>query len=134
MKYKMLVALATILSMALLFSIPNAFAENTTIMPIDQEIALEKTETTLYVDKDDSRQWAFVEGKIENPATNYPVIIQILKDNELVHLAQVDTSKHGNYEYKFRVKTMDGEKSIQIFEGDYAVKIFKVVRNQLDSA
>jgi hypothetical protein len=35
--------------------------------------------------------------------------------------------KNGEYEYKFRVLNSDNGNTNQIFDGDYSVKIFKVV-------
>lgn len=124
-----LATISIIFGLILLFSPNISFADKTIVTPLDLEIALEKTETTLSIDKTDSHQWAFVEGKIAHPVTGHPVIIQILKDNEFVRIAQVDVDDHGNYEYKFRVKTIDGPNTTQIFEGDYLVKIFKVVKS-----
>ena len=85
------------------------------------------------IPKGNQLPWAFVEGKIENPAENYPVLIQFLKNDELVHVAQVNVDDEGAYEYKFRVRTVDEERTINIFEGDYTVKIFKVVYSTLES-
>ena len=46
-------------------------------------------------------------------------------------MAQVDTKGDGSYEYKFRVTNIDhntGEVT-KIFDGEYTVKIFKVIPN-----
>jgi len=61
----------------------------------------------------------------------YPVIIQFYKENEAIHVAQVDTKGDGSYEYKFRARTVDSNtgESKDIFYGDYTVKIFKVIPN-----
>ena len=132
-KMKKLFGIFAILGMCLLFTIPQSFAHETDIFPINDEIALEKTTIIMNIPKDNQLPWAFVEGKIENPAENYPVLIQFLKNDELVHVAQVNVDDEGAYEYKFRVRTVDEERTINIFEGDYTVKIFKVVYSTLES-
>ncbi len=47
----------------------------------------------------------------------------------IVHnnVAQVNVDDENAYEYKFRVRTVDQGRTNNIFEGDYTVKIFKVV-------
>jgi len=71
--------------------------------------------------------WGFVEGKIANPVDGHPVIIQIYKDGEAVHFAQTNVNKDGSYEYKFRVRDVTNGIVTKVFDGDYTVKIFKVV-------
>ena len=130
---KKLSGVFTILGIFMLFTVPQSFAHETNVFPINDEIALEKTTLTMNIPKDNQLPWAFVEGKIENPAENYPIIIQFLKNDELVHVAQVEVKNDGDYEYKFRVSTVDEGRIINIFEGDYTVKIFKVVYSTLES-
>ena len=103
--------------------------EQTTITSISPELNLEKTVTALLIPQDNELSWGFVEGKINNPAKEYPVIIQIFKNNDPIHFAQVNVGDDGTYEYKFRVRTIDDGKIIPIFDGEYTVNIFKVVRN-----
>ena len=99
---------------------------NTEVIPIDGTIGIEKTILKFSVPEDNNHPWAFVEGKIANPVSDYPVIIQIFDDDDqsigndigAVHFAQAEVTEDGTYEYKFRVKD---------FDGDYTVKIFKVV-------
>ena len=69
----------------------------------------------------------FVEGKISNHVSGYPVIIQIYQNNEAFHFAQTNVNENGNYEYKFRVLNIEDGKVTKIFDGDYQVTIFKVV-------
>ena len=72
--------------------------------------------------------WGFVKGKIAEPVERYPVIIQFFKGEDPVHVAQVDVKGDGSYEYKFRVRNVDESgTAVDIFEGNYIVKIFKVV-------
>jgi hypothetical protein len=122
-------------SLTSLISAETQFSE-TEILPIDATTALEKTTLTFNVPENNSFPWAFVEGKISNPVLEYPVIIQIFDNDDslvsgnnvgAVHFAQTEINDNGTYEYKFRVtETVDGE-SVNIFEGDYTVKIFKVI-------
>jgi hypothetical protein len=55
------------------------------------------------------------------------VIIQIFKENQAVHFAQTNVDSNGQYEYKFRVLNSDNGNTNKIFDGNYSVKIFKVV-------
>ena len=128
-----------IVGIVLISLFSNSFADeqfsNTEVISIDGNIGIEKTTLTFSVPIDNNLPWAFVEGKIANPVLDYPVIIQIYDNDDqitgndvgAVHFAQADVSEDGTYEYKFRVKDIDGEKIVNIFEGDYTVKIFKVV-------
>ena len=103
-------------------------AINTEIIPIDGEIGIEKTILSLHASPDNTLPWGFVEGKISNHVSNYPVIIQIYDvDGDATHFAQTDVEEDGSYEYRFRVRNVDNGEVINIFEGDYVVKIFKVV-------
>ena len=70
---------------------------------------------------------------IDNPAERYPVIIQFFKGDDRVHVAQVDVKGDDTYEYKFRVRNVVDGKVTNIFEGDYTVKIFKVVESTLNT-
>jgi len=128
-----------IVGIVLISLFSNSFADeqfsNTEVISIDGNIGIEKTTLTFSVPNDNNLLWAFVEGKIANPVLDYPVIIQIYDNDDqitgndvgAVHFAQADVSEDGTYEYKFRVKDIDGEKIVNIFEGDYTVIIFKVV-------
>ena len=114
------------------FSISFAESSQTTITPIDDELSIEKTEMTLTIPEGNTLPWAFVEGKIKNHAPDFPVIIQFFdKDNhdEPIHVAQTEVNDDGSYEYKFRVRDVNAKTGeiINIFEGTYNVKIFKVI-------
>ena len=101
---------------------------NTEIIPLNGEIGIEKTILSLHASPDNTLPWGFVEGKIANHVSNYPVIIQIYNDDgDATHFAQTDVEEDGSYEYRFRVRNVDNGEVINIFEGDYSVKIFKVV-------
>ena len=100
----------------------------TEIMPLDATTGLEKTTVFFHASSSNTLPWGFVEGKIENPVQGHPVIIQIFKDGEAVHFAQTSVDENNQYQYKFRVLNSDSEgQSTKIFDGDYLVKIFKVV-------
>jgi hypothetical protein len=103
-------------------------ATNTEIIPLDGKIGIEKTILSLHASPDNTLPWGFVEGKIANHVSNYPVIIQIYNDDgDATHFAQTDVEEDGSYEYRFRVRNVDNGEVINIFEGNYSVKIFKVV-------
>lgn len=138
------VLFSSILSLTLLltFSIDTAFAHPhsgqvlinghtheplTEITPLTGILGLEKSIIFFHSSEDNTLHWAFVEGKIANHVEGYPVIIQIFKENDAVHFAQTDVSSNGNYEYKFRVLKSENGITDKIFDGDYSVKIFKVV-------
>ena len=75
--------------------------------------------------------WGTVKGAASDYVERYPVIIQFYKGEDPVHVAQVDVKGDGSYEYKFRVRNLDlntGE-FVNVFEGEYTVKIFRVIPN-----
>jgi len=124
------------------FSIDSAFAHphsgqilidghthepQTEVIPLGGVMALEKSTIFFHTPEENSLPWAFVEGKIANHVDGYPVIIQIFKENDAVHFAQTNVSDDGSYEYKFRVLNSENGITTKIFDGDYSVKIFKVV-------
>ena len=108
--------------------------EITTITPINEKISLEKTVTSMDIPKDISLSWGAVRGEASDYAERYPVIIQFFKGDEPVHIAQVKVKGDGSYEYKFRIRNVDQttNKIIDIFEGKYTVKIFRVIHNTSD--
>ena len=99
----------------------------TEIVSLNGIIGLEKSTIFFHTPEDNSLPWAFVEGKIASHVDGYPVIIQIFKNHDAVHFAQTNVDKDGNYEYKFRVQNSDNGQINKIFDGNYLVKIFKVV-------
>ena len=99
----------------------------TEIVPINSMIGLEKSTIFFHAPEDNTLPWAFVEGNIANHVEGYPVIIQIFSNTDAVHFAQTSVEDNGNYEYKFRVLNHNDGKTTKIFDGDYLVKIFKVV-------
>ena len=100
----------------------------TEIIPIGNGIGIEKTVLFFHAPADNTLPWGFIEGKIANHVPDYPVIIQIYNaDGEATHFAQTNVEDDGSYEYQFRVRNVNDGQVIHIFEGDYFVKIFKVV-------
>ncbi len=105
------------------------------ITPLDGNIGVEKTVLTLSIPDNNDLPWVFVEGKIVNPVLDYPVIIQIydnddqVKGNDVgaIHFAQTDVNEDGTYEYKFLIIDFNDGSFTHPSEGDYTVKIFKVV-------
>ena len=99
----------------------------TETIPLNGSMALEKSTIFFHISEGNSLPWGFVEGNIKNHVEGYPVVIQIFKNDEAVHFAQTNVQDDGSYEYQFRVRNVDNGEVINIFEGDYVVKIFKVV-------
>jgi hypothetical protein len=115
-----------------LMSTSTSFADEqesqTEIISIDGTIGIEKTTMSLFASSDNILPWGFVEGKILNHVSDYPVIIQIYdSEGDAVHFAQTNVEDDGSYEYRFRVLSINDNQIIKIFEGDYSVKIFKVI-------
>jgi hypothetical protein len=111
----------------------------TVTVPINDETSLEKTTMAMNIPEDNTLPWAYVDGVIENHAEGYPVIIQFFNEesgDDPLHVAQVEVNEDGSYEYKFRVRDLDLETGIatNIFEGDYVVKVFKVINSQDDDS
>ncbi|MFQ5496444.1 MAG: hypothetical protein ACE5DU_01010 [Nitrosopumilus sp.] len=107
-----------------------------TITPINDEISLRKTITTMKVPEDNRLPWGIVKGAASDNVERYPVIIQFYKDEEPVHFAQVDVKGDGSFEYKFRAGNINSDTGefVNIYEGEYTVKIFRVVPNTNDRA
>jgi len=119
----------------------TAFAESsqTTVTRLDDEISLEKTIISMNIPEDNTFPWGTIKGKVNDPSQGYPVIIQFFKslEDDPIHVAQVSLKGDNSFEYKFRLLSIDEGKVTHFFEGDYFVKIFKVIdtpRDDLESA
>ena len=130
-----------VLLAAVPFSMSFAEESQTTVTPLDDELSLEETVMTLVIPENNTLPWAFIEGKIQNPAPDFPVIIQFFNEesgNDPIHVAQTEVNDDNSYEYQFRVRDVNVQtgQTINIFEGMYTIKVFKVVisQNNLDSA
>jgi len=125
------IALAVFAAFLSTIAISPSFAETqqsvTETIPIDDTLAIEKTTLTMNIPSNNKLPFGAVWGKIDNAALEYPVIIQIYKGKDAYHFAQTDVKADGSYEYRFRVMDSNSDRTIKIFEGDYTVKIFKVV-------
>ena len=129
-----LLAMTSIIALLSIMIIPNTAAAVTneiTVTPINEKVSLETTITTLTVPENNTLPWGTVYGSASDVAERYPVIIQFYKGDEAVHVAQIDTKGDGSYEYKFRVRNLDTQTGqfTDIFQGEYSVKIFKVIPN-----
>ena len=112
----------------------DTFQTTTVTTTIDDTTSLEKTTIQLSIPSDNDLPWAYVSGTVENHAAGHPVIIQFFNneiDDEPIHVAQVNVGDDGSYEYKFRVRDVNLQSGVvtKIFEGDYIVKIFKVINS-----
>ena len=134
-KYSMLL-IASVMTVFGVMTIPDEVSaqsnqNNITVTPINEKISLQSTVTTMNVPENNMLPWGSVRGSASDYVEKYPVIIQFYKGEDPVHVAQVDVKGDGSYEYQFRVRNVDlntGE-AINIFQGDYTVKIFKVIHN-----
>ena len=129
-----LIAMTSIIAMLGIMAVPNTVSaeiNQVSVTPINEKVSLETTITTLTVPENNTLPWGTVYGAASDVAERYPVIIQFYKGDEAVHVAQIDTKGDGSYEYKFRVRNLDHQTGqfTDIFEGQYTVKIFKVIPN-----
>lgn len=143
MGYKMstksnILLIASIMAVFAIMTIPgdiSAESNQITVTPINEKVSLEKTTTTMSVPQGNTLPWGTIRGEASNVAERYPIIIQFYQGGEdPIHVAQVDTKGDGSYEYKFRVRNLDlntGE-FVNVFQGDYTVKIYKVIPNTSD--
>ena len=107
---------------------PSFADSSTTVISTDNGIQLTKTVVPMIISTDNTMPWGFIEGTVDNHAEGYPVIVQIYQNDEPIHFAQTDVNEDGTYEYKFRVRNIDGDNVVNVYEGDYEVKIFKSVQ------
>lgn len=130
---KSIVGIGLTALVALLVLFPSPTSSISEIFPSvptlsdDRSVVLQRVIVPMHIPEDNALPWGFVEGKVINPVEGYPVIIQIYKNGEPIHFAQTDVKEDGSYEYKFRVRNVDGDQVVTIFQGDYTVKIFKTV-------
>jgi hypothetical protein len=104
---------------------PSFADSNTNVVSTNDGIQLTKTVVPMTISSDNTMAWGFVEGTVENHAEGYPVIVQIYQNDEPIHFAQTNVNEDGTYEYKFRARNIDGDNVVNVYEGDYEVKIFK---------
>ncbi len=128
--------IATIMAVIGIMMVPGDISAETsqnsiTVTPINEEVSMKKTITTMSIPQDNKLPWGAVKGAASDYVERYPVIIQFYKGEDPVHFTQVDVKGDGSYEYKFRVRSLDSNTGefVNIFEGDYTVKIFRVIPN-----
>ena len=107
---------------------PSFADSNTTVLSTNDGVQLTETVVSMSVPSDNIMPWGYIEGTIENHAEGYPVIVQIYQNDEPVHFAQTNVNEDGTYEYKFRARNLDGNNVVNVYEGDYEVKIFKSIQ------
>jgi hypothetical protein len=93
----------------------------------EENVVLEKSIVSMHIPGDSKLPFGCVWGTVQNAAPGYPVVIQIYQNGKPVYVAQTDVNSDGSYQKYFRVKSVEGDKVIHIFEGDYTVNIFKTV-------
>ena len=99
-----------------MIGISPSFADsNTTILSTNDGIQLTKTVIPMHISSDNTLPWGFIEGNVENNADGYPVVIQIYQNGEVVHLAQTDVNDDGTYEYQFRARNVDGDRTCLLY-------------------
>ena len=101
-------------------------AQDQNLVP-EENVVLEKNIVYMHIASDNKLPFACVWGTVQNAAPGYPVVIQIYKDGKPVYFTQTGVKNDGSYEHYFRVRNVDGDKVINIFQGDYTVEIFKAV-------
>ncbi len=131
--------IGTIMTVIVIMMIPDDISAETnqniiTVTPINEKISLQQTITTMSIPQDNKLPWGSVIGAASDYVERYPVIIQFYKGEDPVHFTQVDVKGDGSYEYKFRVRSFDSSTGefVNVFEGDYTVKIFRVIPNTND--
>jgi len=134
---KTLGAIGMLLSMSIFLTDMSAFAETsqTTEIKLDDKTSLQKTVAIMSIPENNAMPWGTVKGKVHDPVQGYPVIIQFFKslEEDPIHVAQVKLKGDNSFEYRFRVLSVDDGKTTNFFEGDYTVKIFKVVNTSTDN-
>ena len=112
-----------------MIGISPSFADSdTTVISTNDGIQLTKTVIQMHISPDNTLPWGFIEGTVDNHAEGYPVVLQIYQNGEAIHFGQTNVNEDGTYEYKFRARNVDGENVVNVYEGDYEVKIFKSVQ------
>lgn len=130
----LIASIATVLGIMMIPGDISATSNQIITTPINEEVSLEKTITTMSIPQDNKLPWGIVKGEASDIAERYPVIIQMYQGEDPIHFAQVDVKGDGSYEYKFRIGSLDSKSGefVNNFEGDYTVKIYKVIPNTND--
>ena len=125
-----LTALSIAVLAGMMMIIPDSSAhphQEITINQINDQIALETIVTTMTIPENTDLKWATMKGTVSDPVDWYPVTVQFYKENQPIHFAQVDLLGDNSYNYKFQIRNLDDGSMLNIFEGEYTVKISAVV-------
>ena len=125
MKTKISIFAGLIILVAMIGMSPSFADSNTIVLSTTDGVQLTQTVVPMSISSDNVMPWGFIEGTIENHAEGFPVIVQIYQNDEPVHFAQTTVNEDGTYEYKFRARNIDGDNVVNVYEGDYEIKIFK---------
>ncbi len=128
MSSKLIVISGSLVLMLTIMLTPTFADQTSEIIATNDDFQLVEIQVALNVPSDNVLPWGAVYGTIKDHVAGYPVIIQIYKNGDPVHFAQTDVNDDGSYEYKFRIKSVDNDRIINVFEGDYDVKIFQTVK------
>jgi len=128
MKTKLGIFAGLFMLIAMIGMSPSFADSNTILLSTNNGIQLTETTVPMTISTDNTLPWGFIEGSVNNHAEGYPVIVQIYQNDEPIHFAQTDVNEDGTYEYKFRARSIDGDNIVNVYEGDYEVKIFKSVQ------
>ncbi|MBT3474402.1 MAG: hypothetical protein HOM82_03990 [Thaumarchaeota archaeon] len=128
MKTKISIFAGLIILVAMIGMSPSFADSNTIVLSTTEGVQLTQTVVSMSISSDNVMPWGFIEGTIENHAEGFPVILQIYQNDEPVHFAQTTVNEDGTYEYKFRARNVDGNNVVNVYEGDYEVKIFKSIQ------
>ena len=128
MKTKISIFAGLIILVAMIGMSPSFADSNTIVLSTTEGVQLTQTVVPMSISSDNVMPWGFIEGTIENHAEGFPVILQIYQNDEPVHFAQTTVNEDGTYEYKFRARNVDGNNVVNVYEGDYEIKIFKSIQ------
>ena len=82
--------IASIMTVFGIMTIPgdiSAESNQITVTPIDAEVSLEKTTTTMSVPENNTLPWGTIRGEASDVAERYPIIIQFYQGEDPVHVA-----------------------------------------------
>ncbi len=128
MNKSLMFLLASIVLVPALSGVATAQMQTDYITPIGTDMGISKSAIEFSIPENNSMPWAYIEGTVDNAVPDHPVIIQIYdSQGDAVLFAQTNVNQDGSYEYKFRVTETNEYSTINIFAGDYTVKIFKTV-------
>ncbi len=101
----------------------------TTITELNENSIIKTTTAVLSIPENNTHPFGYIQGKVVDAAEGHPVILQIYKSLEEgpIHVAQVELKDDNTFEYSFRILNIDDGITTHLYEGDYFVKVIKVV-------